>query len=159
MSIYIIKNIFEPSLHDFYIGSCKDMRRRKNEHKSHCYNENCKEYNYKLYQFIRANGGWDNFVMEEIENCNTERLYQVEQEYIDKLNPSLNSQRAYCSKEQRKEDMKGYKKEFRIKYKDKINKKQKEKITCECGSIYTRTHKARHFKSIKHKSHIQNKKS
>lgn len=167
MSIYIIRSK-EQSLHDIYIGSCKDMRKRRKQHKTDCYNENSLGYNSKLYKFIRANGGLDNFVMEEIDNCDVERLYQVEQYYIDTFNPSLNNYRAYRSEEQRKEYQKEYSsehyennkeyykkrnKEWYKKNKDKIN----EKFTCECGSIYTRHHKARHFKTNKHKSFILNR--
>ena len=146
-SIYIIKSI-EPSLHDIYVGSCKDMRSRMSKHKTRCCNENDPKHHYKVYQFIRANGGWGNFVMEEIENCNTERLYQMEQEYIDKYNPSLNSQRAYNTEEYNKE----YNKERCKKWYENNKEKQNEKFTCECGSIYTRTHKARHFKTKKHQN-------
>ena len=155
MSIYIIKSK-DLSLHDIYIGSCKDMKSRRRCHKSRCCNEKSKYYNLKLYQFIRANGGFNNFVMEEIENCNTERLYQVEQHYIDTFNPSLNERRAYITEEQRKEHKKESDKKYYGKNKDKINKKIKEKFTCVCGSTIRRGEKARHFKSIKHKSFIEN---
>ena len=164
MSIYMIRSK-EPSLHDFYIGSCEDMRQRMNGHKSRCYNENFKEYNKKLYQHIRANGGWDNFIMEQIDTCDVERLFIVEQEYIDKLFPSLNERRAYRSEEYVKEYHKEYRenngdiirekiKEHYEKNKDIICERRKEKFTCECGGKYTRTHKSEHMKSNKHKSYI-----
>ena len=127
-SIYIIKSI-EPSLHDFYIGSCKDMKRRMIGHKSHCYNEKRREYNYKLYQFIRANGGWDNWEMVQIGyvwNKATKPLFQIEQDYIDQYKPTLNGQRAYSSEEQRKEYNKNLKKQHREK-----NRKPKKEITIE----------------------------
>ena len=135
--IYIIKSR-DLSLHDIYVGSCKDFRSRMRKHKSNCYNENGPKYHYKLYEFIRANGGWDNFLMEELCKCDVERLNQVEQEYIDKLNPSLNSKRALgIDYERRKEynkewyeKNKEYQKEF-MKERYKNNKdimlqKQKE---------------------------------
>ena len=31
-----------------------------------------------------------------------------------------------------------------------INKKKQEKITCECGVIFSKSHRARHLKSNKH---------
>ena len=34
MSVYRLYNKNEPSI--FYIGSCKDMRKRKNNHKADC---------------------------------------------------------------------------------------------------------------------------
>jgi hypothetical protein len=147
MSIYIIKSI-EPSLHDCYIGSCKNFRRRRREHKSNCYNENSRKYNFKLYQYIRSNGGWDNFIMEELCKCDVERLYQVEQEYIDKYKSSLNCVGAYRSEE------------YYVNYyigKNKQNSEiKKEKFKCECGSTLRKTDKQRHLKTIKHQSYISN---
>ncbi len=156
MSIYIIKSI-EQSLNDTYIGSCKDFKKRKKEHKCDCYNENRPHHNYKLYKFIRANGGWDSFIMEQIDTCDVERLYQTEQEYIDKLKPTLNERRAYRTEQQKKEYNKEWSKEYREKNKDKISEKKKVKFTCECGSTLRREDKARHFRSNKHKSFIENK--
>ena len=43
-----------------YVGSTTHFVNRKNQHKSNIYNENVKEYNYKLYKTIRENNGeWD----------------------------------------------------------------------------------------------------
>ena len=39
-----------------------------------------------------------------------------------------------------------YKKKYRENNKNKIN----EKLTCECGSIYSRSHKSHHYKTNKH---------
>jgi t-SNARE complex subunit (syntaxin) len=196
MSIYIIRSK-DLSLHDCYIGSTKDFNIRKNKHKSNCYNKNEKHYNINLYQFIRANGGWDNFEMVEICKCDTDKLRETEQYHIDFIKPSLNEVRAFgIDYERRKENCKDYYernrdvirkykkdyreknrdkiveknrkwyndnkdellkkyKEYRENNKDKIKERQKTKLTCECGTIYTTTNKARHFKSNKHKNYIQ----
>lgn len=42
------------------------------------------------------------------------------------------------------------KKEYREANKHEINAKKKEVITCECGSTYTRSHRARHVKTKRH---------
>jgi len=140
-------------------------------HKTNCYNEKRKHYNINLYKFIRANGGWSNFCMEELCKCDVERLHQVEQEYIDKYKPSLNSQRAYRSQEQKKEYERKHNKEYRKNNKDKlneynreyqknnkdiINEKRNKKINCNCGGRYTKRHMARHFKTKKHQYYISN---
>jgi len=54
------------------------------------------------------------------------------------------------NKDKIKEYNKDYKEKYREKYKDKINEKNKIKITCECGSIFRKSDKARHEKSKKH---------
>ena len=43
-------------------------------------------------------------------------------------------------------------KEYYQKNKEEYNKKQKEKITCECGDVVSRRHKAEHTRSKKHKT-------
>jgi hypothetical protein len=93
--------------------------------------------------------------MEELCKCDVERLFQVEQEYIDKYKPSLNEQRAYRSEEQKKEYERKHNKEYRKNNKDItkkneynreyqknnkdiINEKRNKKINCNCGGRYTR---------------------
>ena len=55
------------SITEIYVGHTTDMRRRKNRHKSDCYNKNTNNYNNNIYKFIRDNGGWSNWDMIEIE--------------------------------------------------------------------------------------------
>ena len=65
----IYKLVHKDDLYDenIYTGHTTDMRVRKNVHKSHCTNPNSKSYNQKKYQYIRENGGWDEWLMIEIE--------------------------------------------------------------------------------------------
>jgi hypothetical protein len=183
MSIYIIRSK-DLSLHDCYVGSCDDIRRRRREHKYDCNNDN-RRHNYKLYQFIRANGGWDNWEMVEICKCENDKLREMEQYHIDFIKPSLNSYNAYRSEElnkqlrkewdieyrrKNKEHIKEYAKEWRENNKDtikkkkkeywtnnkyKIKEKQNEKFECECGGKYTRSNNVVHKRTIKHQNYIQ----
>lgn len=57
----------DPSITEFYIGSTVNWRDRKSDHKSSVCNKNHKNYTSKKAQTIRANGGWDNWSMIEIE--------------------------------------------------------------------------------------------
>ena len=52
---------------EIYVGSTCNFIKRKSKHKDSCNNIKSKQYNYKLYQFIRDNQGWENFSMIEIE--------------------------------------------------------------------------------------------
>ena len=52
---------------ELYVGSTCSFRARKAQHKKRCNNENDKKYKYNVYQYIRANGGWDLFDMIQIE--------------------------------------------------------------------------------------------
>lgn len=94
-SIYRIYNRNKPS--DFYIGSSRCIRERMRCHYEGCNNENTARYNSKLYTHIRDNGGWGYWVIDEIYNfsCNSEaELREKEQEFINRLKPTLNINRA-----------------------------------------------------------------
>ena len=88
----------DKSITDLYIGSCKDLYYREATHKSNCINKKARDYNIPLYQFIRQNGGLDNWDM--IVEVKTDDLIKedreiLEQCYIDLLEPTLNSKNAY----------------------------------------------------------------
>ena len=51
---------------DVYVGSTNNFNRRMMEHKRKYNDPNSKAYNRAVYQFIRDNGGWDNFNKEVI---------------------------------------------------------------------------------------------
>ena len=79
---------------DVYVGSTTDFVRRKACHKYDCNTENSKNYNCKLYQYIRENGGWDNFTIVIIEQypCNNyEEARTRERYWYETLNANLNS--------------------------------------------------------------------
>jgi hypothetical protein len=147
-----------------YVGSTANMKKRRTEHKSACNNENNKNYNYKIYQTIRANGGWSNWKIVEFatrNNITKREAEQIEEEYRVELKGNLNMRRAFLTEEQHKEDRKEYLKEYYQDNKEKfaeyyhdnkakIAEHKKEKHDCPCGGRYTNVHKARHFKSNMH---------
>jgi hypothetical protein len=77
------------TIKDVYVGSTTSFTHRKSTHKTASKGERS-----KFYQFIRDNGGWDNFSMILIEEypCKTslEKLAR-ERYWIEKLGPTLNS--------------------------------------------------------------------
>lgn len=78
---------------DIYIGSTIGFTVRENAHKTSCNNKNAKQYNSKLYQFIRNNGGWDNWdmiIIEQTEFKNSLELHKRERYYMDTLHSTLN---------------------------------------------------------------------
>lgn len=78
---------------ELYVGHTTDMRRRKSSHKSKCNKENGKYYNLNVYQFIRANGGWNNWGMIEIERYDAIDGYDAkkkERYWIEELKATLN---------------------------------------------------------------------
>ena len=103
-----------------YIGSTQEYNRRKAHHKC-LWQENPK----KVYEIIRSNGGWDNFVMTPIKpfECNTrQQACEEEDKYIVEMKATMNTIRAVMSEERVKKYVKGYKEEN----KDKINEANKK---------------------------------
>ena len=78
---------------NIYVGSTTNFRMRKFGHKTACNNEKDKNYNIFVYNYIRDNGGWNNFVMIPIEvyPCNDKKELEVrERHHIELLKPTLN---------------------------------------------------------------------
>jgi hypothetical protein len=93
--IYKIYNLNDTS--QFYIGSTVNFSRRKSHHKKNVTNKRGKRYWTKLYLYIRDNGGWINFGMEQLikQDFNSlNDLHIFEQNLINNLKPTLNSIRA-----------------------------------------------------------------
>ena len=77
-----------------YVGHTTNFIQRKWKHKYSCNTETHNTYNYKIYQFIRANGGWDNWSMIEIEKYSCQDINEAsarERYWYEQLNANLNS--------------------------------------------------------------------
>ena len=79
---------------DVYVGHTTNFVQRKHAHKQSCINVKSLNYNVKLYEVIRANGGWNNWKMEIINFFECKDHYEArkkEQEYFISLHATLNS--------------------------------------------------------------------
>ena len=47
----------DPLVKDIYVGSTTNFIKRKNNHKTRCFNNNSKDYNMYVYEFIRNSVG------------------------------------------------------------------------------------------------------
>ena len=121
-----------PDITECYIGSSKCFEDRFYSHKSACNIKYSKNHNLCLYQFIRENGGWDNFDREILEYypCkDEEELKLKEQEYISRFKPTLNTNNAYTSEEVKIEQkQKRYKKYRETGQATKSERKYTEKL-------------------------------
>ena len=149
-----------------YVGSTCDFAVRKRCHKSSIYNEKNPKYKYKLYQNIRENGGEYSIEIYKMFPCNNEKELFMEEEKVRKyLNPNLNTNKCFTTKEELKNYMRDYSKEYRGKNKrnlkemsreyyqinkEIISQKRSEIITCECGCQTSRRNISTHRKSKKH---------
>ena len=79
---------------DVYVGHTTNFVQRKHAHKQSCINSKSVNHKCKLYEVIRANGGWENWQMEIINFFNCADHYAArkkEQEYFIELKATLNS--------------------------------------------------------------------
>ena len=158
-----------------YIGSSTNYTRRKQ-----CHKDRTKNKTTKLYETIRNNGGFDNFIMEEIKKfpCNSKKELEIEeQKCMEEYNCTLNTLKSFITEEDKKiRDAKSHKKlyeinkeerkkyvnewinnnrekhnEYNRKTKAKYKEYNKEKVTCECGAVIARWGLYQHKKTKQHK--------
>ena len=65
---------------NLYVGSSTDWVKRKCQHKSACNIEGNAKYNYFVYQFVRENGGWDDWRMIKICDFPCQKKIELELE-------------------------------------------------------------------------------
>jgi hypothetical protein len=125
--IYKIEHIENDNL--VYVGHTTNFYKRKAHHKSDCINENRKSFNFKLYQMIRENGGFEMFKMIEVEKypCNDKReAMRREDEVMKELKADMNTYRAFLTQEEKKEVHKEYGKKYWEENKGRFSECRKE---------------------------------
>ena len=91
MKICAVYKITNTITGDFYIGSSKDVKRRWTQHKSPSIWNRCS--NNQLYKDMQEYG-LKNFVFEILAEVEVGKLKEMEQEFIETLKPTYNSNRA-----------------------------------------------------------------
>lgn len=89
-----------------YIGSSINFKMRLAHHKSDYFNVLSPRYKLGLYEFMRANGDWHNFVIVIVEefSCGSKReLEEREQYWKGVYGDNIGKNRAHITKEQIKE--------------------------------------------------------
>ena len=132
-----------------YIGStCSDLKLRWSRHKDgyRRWLEGDKKYNVSIYQYLEEYG-IDRFKMILIKEYEVEdktHLTAYEQLWINKFRKTcINNNNPFRFQRLHKKD-------YNKKNKEAIDKRKKEKFACECGGKYTRSDRAKHFKTRKH---------
>ena len=142
--------LFNLNVEECYIGSTTNYKKRMIHHKSDCNNTTGPNYNAKVYKFIRANGGFENWDFEiiEVQNVIKNEALEIENEYRMIYGASLNSDvpgrsdREYylANKEKIREQCKQYytaNKEQMKDYNKQYNINNKEKISIQCKQYYS----------------------
>ena len=96
--MYTIYKLFQTNSNDCYIGKTKNIIKRMAWHKYYC-----KSSTYKLYNFMRANGGFEIFTYEILEtNIPEEQGNAKERYYYNLYQPNLNSNVPYRNQHESK---------------------------------------------------------
>jgi vacuolar-type H+-ATPase subunit I/STV1 len=150
---------------ELYVGNTTNFRQRKTCHKNACRCEKNRSYPLKVYQFIRSNGGWENWEMIEIEKypCKDgDEARARERHWYEELNASLNTFCPLRTEEERikyniencrrynethKEEHAEYSREYREKHQEHIQ---------EYARLYREQHRAE-AKEYAKQYHAQNK--
>jgi len=114
---------------DIYVGHSTNLPRRKWSHKSRCNNENDPAFYTYVYEFIRDNGGWDNWELIKLYDfpCLSHKEASVEEKNCcKKIGAELNFQNPYRTLGEKKEQMIILGKEYRKNNSEKIKEYQKE---------------------------------
>ena len=140
-----------------YVGHTTNFTKRKNEHKSRVICEMNKEYNHKVYQMIRENGGWDDFNMVVIKEFPCENKQQAtteEDKIMREMKATMNTNRALKTLIDIYED----KKKYRTIHKEQIKEhkhqyyENNKSFIIEKSKMYYEEHK----EQIKDKNKIYN---
>ena len=116
-----------------YVGHTTNFTKRKNTHKNNCNNISNKNSNAYLYQFMRENGGFNNFEMVLLEtlDCNSRlEALRKERHYIEELNATLNQIRPHATYDDRTQQALDYnqrKRQDRVDKPDKYKERDKQK--------------------------------
>ena len=133
----------------FVVGHTNNVSNRIDYIAKECSNMKCSAYNSPINQFLRGNGGWDNFKLVVIGNVSCHTLLEVLQHkriHFQTHNANLNTIVPSRTKQ-----------EWNKEHADQVQKHyitRNTKCTCECGGQYTHTHRSQHENTIKHQTFI-----
>ena len=131
----IYKLVHKDDLNDenVYTGHTTDMRNRRYQHKDCCNNPKSNKYNQKKYQYIRVNGGWDEWLMIEIEKYPCKDVHEArarERVIQAEMKATLNSEvpgrtyKEWC--EDNRDKLSEYQKQYREDNHEKIAEQRKQ---------------------------------
>ena len=147
----------DPTVEEVYVGSTTNFRKRKNQHKECCTNASSKKHGFAVYNYIRENGGWDNWDMVQVAEVNAKdkrALHATERRYVEQLGATLNRQVPTKTRKQYYDDNRdksvAHVKQYYQDHKAERRAYLDAVIECECGLTSTRSHMSRHKRTQRH---------
>lgn len=90
------------------------------------------------------------------ENISVSSYYNYVEFTNDFIKPSFLNEVIHNNDEHNKQMINDFN-ESQLKKKEQRKNKSREKMICECGSVFRRSDKSRHYRTIKHKKYVDNK--
>ena len=93
VDFYIMKHITDNTM-SVYIGSTTDLKRRKRQHKYHCSTPTSDKHMFRMYKYVRDNGGFDNWEITSLMNLinpSDRARYTLEQHLMIQYGATLNT--------------------------------------------------------------------
>jgi len=166
------------NIKEVYVGHTTNFKNRRTTHRNACYNPKHTNHNYYVYQYIRSHGGFENWLLVEIEKypCKdkTEAI-KKERYWAEVLQSTLNKQVPGRTQAEYYQDHKEYmnarSKLYYQQNKEAILRKRKpytkqyhqdhkhtvaicDTFTCSCGGRYRKSNKHVHDQTLKHQTYI-----
>jgi len=142
-----------------YVGSTKSFVHRKSKHKNAS-----KTHKSKVYQMIREYGGWDNWRMVLVEDCDdtiqTKRQAEMrEEEFRLKLKATLNKKRAFRTEEEKKEYHKEYNKEYKKDHRETSREYDKRRNQTLHRKEYNKEYKKEYNKEYANRPEVRERRN
>ena len=146
----VVYKLFCKDYDDCYIGSTIDFNNRKRQHKTNCNNKNSKNYNLKVYKFIREHNGFDSWEFEVLEQNEYENKYLLrdrEANFVKILKSNLNSVIPNRTYQEWREDNKEYLKKKNKEYRE--NNKEYDKRYYENNKEHKKEYGIKYYENNK----------
>ena len=147
---------------DHFIGFTTWLLECKFDHMRKAYNnENDKIYNNKMNTFIRALGGWGNWDIELLEECEWQSRAHAIQRVMELVkaspNATLNQEFSTKTKEEQLQERRERDRVYKHNNKYMISERKTKKEVCDvCGSVYSHGNKSKHVITHKHQQALHN---
>lgn len=151
----------DKTITDCYVGHTTNLKLRQTNHRDKCNPNHCKS-GIKLYMFIREHGGWSNWEIQIIDHyptCENKSQATIrEQEWIEKINPTLNDRKATATAEELREQKNAWKRqserhhEYAREYSKNISREKKDEKNAKQRARFaamTAEERSEHWKQYK----------
>jgi hypothetical protein len=96
--------VYDTTLTECYVGHTTNFTQRKKNHKNSYFNENHPNHFFPVYEFMREHGGWEIFIMLQMEEfpCETKREAEIREELEKRIKRHSKRTPSFTTTEEKK---------------------------------------------------------